>query len=168
MTPVQLIYTSRADINAKLNLEHLVLKARHRNTEQGLTGVIMLRDGCFLQVLEGCPEAVNETYARILQDIRHSHAMLLGYRHITRRAFSASPLQWILSGPGTCDVLLRYNGTDRFAPEQMTSEGALAMMSELDALATRQGASRSGATPPEPAPWVQALIDTACRPLRER
>ena len=46
--------------------------ARHENEKVGLSGMLLYCSQSFLQVLEGEPEALSATYARILADGRHT------------------------------------------------------------------------------------------------
>ena len=52
---------------------HGILKASNVNNKRdGLSGMLLLIDGTFFQVLEGERERVEETYRRIARDPRHS------------------------------------------------------------------------------------------------
>ena len=64
-------------------LEH----ARERNTEAGLTGLLVHRNGRFMQLLEGPYDAVLSTYERILEDDRHGSVQLLAEESIHTRRF---------------------------------------------------------------------------------
>ena len=52
-------------------IEPILEKARDRNAENGLTGVLLYAKGSFIQVLEGETAAIDETMARIRSDARH-------------------------------------------------------------------------------------------------
>lgn len=52
-------------------------QAARNNRERGLTGLLMASGGLFYQVLEGPPEAVDEVYAAIAADSRHTDVLLL-------------------------------------------------------------------------------------------
>jgi hypothetical protein len=64
-------------------LEH----ARTRNTDEGLTGLLVHRAGRFMQLLEGPYDAVIATYARIVDDPRHQEVRLLVEESIHTRRF---------------------------------------------------------------------------------
>ena len=83
----RIVYVSRASGPRPRDLVAMVGKAWHRNAEDGLSGMLCFSDGCFLQVLEGPVEAVNDTFFRIARDPRHTDLRLLTYESIERRHF---------------------------------------------------------------------------------
>jgi hypothetical protein len=68
-------------------LEALLLKSRERNSQLGLTGMLLYYDGAFMQVLEGPEENVRTLYARIGQDPRHHRIIRLLEEYIPERNF---------------------------------------------------------------------------------
>lgn len=69
-------------------LRDMLERSRAHNASVGLTGMLVYRDGRFLQVLEG-PEAVTkELLARIVKDPRHEHVRFLVTQVIRRRSFA--------------------------------------------------------------------------------
>jgi hypothetical protein len=52
-------------------LTTLLEQSRAKNTTLGITGLLLHRDGTFLQVLEGDEDVVRRLYAQIAQDPRH-------------------------------------------------------------------------------------------------
>jgi len=74
----QIVYTSIAKQNfSAADLKKLLLAARLRNKEVGVTGMLVFHDGVFLQALEGEKRAVNEIFARIRNDRRHRDVVVL-------------------------------------------------------------------------------------------
>ncbi len=68
-------------------LRALLDGARIRNAHLGITGALMLHDGCFAQVLEGDREELSSLFASISADPRHCNVTLLQRGPITERAF---------------------------------------------------------------------------------
>jgi hypothetical protein len=68
-------------------LEGVLEHARSRNTADGLTGLLVHRNGRFMQLLEGPYDAVLATYQRILADDRHDDVRLLAEESIHTRRF---------------------------------------------------------------------------------
>ena len=67
-----LIYTSVESVPfQREDLEDLLAKCRSTNEINGITGMLLYYDGCFIQVLEGEEKSVDETYRRIEADPRH-------------------------------------------------------------------------------------------------
>jgi Sensors of blue-light using FAD len=79
-----LIYTSKEQQKfAPRDLKKLLVSARIRNSETGVTGMLVYQDGTFLQVLEGKEEAVEEIFSRIERDTRHGDIRVLS-RNVSR------------------------------------------------------------------------------------
>ena len=67
-----LVYVSVAAENvSKDELLEILAQSRTRNAEAGITGMLLYKDGNFMQVLEGEEQAVRDLYARIRRDPRH-------------------------------------------------------------------------------------------------
>jgi hypothetical protein len=84
----QLIYTSTAltPLTSK-GLTKLLDKARERNPEHEVTGMLLCRGGSFMQILEGPGAGVNLIFASIQGDIRHSGVTVQHTKAIFRREF---------------------------------------------------------------------------------
>lgn len=65
----------------------IVEKSQKNNRAAGITGVLLYFNGSFLQVLEGQQERVNQLYALIQADYRHTHLIELYNKPIERRSF---------------------------------------------------------------------------------
>ena len=65
----------------------ILAASRENNARAGITGGLLFSMGCFAQVLEGLPEAVEATFERIQCDDRHDDVILLEAGPITERAF---------------------------------------------------------------------------------
>ncbi|TCT24237.1 BLUF domain-containing protein [Thiobaca trueperi] len=91
MSLIHLIYVSTARQEyATPELEKILDSSVRHNQSQDITGMLLYTDGCFLQVLEGEAEAVDETYARIQADPRHFGLIELAREEIAQRSFD----QW--------------------------------------------------------------------------
>ena len=88
---IHLIYVSSTVVpldNTQLNA--ILESAVRHNTELAVTGMLLYANGFFMQVLEGEAAAVDETYARILVDVRHHDLLILERNEISHRSFE----QW--------------------------------------------------------------------------
>jgi hypothetical protein len=74
----RIIYCSQAvhDVTPEELVELLAL-SRRENEKAGLSGMLLYCSQSFLQMLEGEPDALKTTYARILEDDRHTNLRLL-------------------------------------------------------------------------------------------
>lgn len=71
MTLHRLIYVSRPFGFDTATLGGILVAARRNNARDRLTGALICRADLYLQLLEGPPAAVADTYARIKRDDRH-------------------------------------------------------------------------------------------------
>jgi len=88
MPLIHLIYVSSATQPfPQVDLLALLELSRRKNTPEGITGLLLYRDGNFMQVLEGEEQAVVATHARILRDTRHDGFITLLKESIEQRTF---------------------------------------------------------------------------------
>ena len=84
----RIVYVSTA---AKLfnsaELRDMLKESHARNREAGITGMLLYKDGQFMQVLEGTLEAVTATFSRISRDPRHHGIMVLLKGAVQERRF---------------------------------------------------------------------------------
>jgi hypothetical protein len=74
----QIIYTSAASQEfSAAALKKLLVGARLRNKEAGVSGMLVYHDGTFLQALEGEKRAVTDVFLRIEKDPRHRNIAVL-------------------------------------------------------------------------------------------
>jgi hypothetical protein len=95
-----LIYLSQATrpVSTKA-LACLVDQARQANARQHLTGALVYSNKRFIQLLEGEPAALEQTYARIRQDPRHQHLYQVAHHPIATRYFAGWPLAFQTLSP---------------------------------------------------------------------
>ena len=83
-----IVYASRANRSlTEDDLTRLLADARARNEAVEVTGMLLYSQDTFLQQLEGDPAAVQETFARIERDARHTDVRVLSQREIADRRF---------------------------------------------------------------------------------
>jgi hypothetical protein len=75
---MRLVYASRPFGFDEATIFGILLTARRRNAETGVTGALVCRADLYLQLLEGPEEAVEPLYARIRRDDRHIEVARLG------------------------------------------------------------------------------------------
>ncbi len=85
---VHCIYTSRATRPmSAAEIDVLVEHSRAFNGRHGITGILLYVDGCFIQVLEGDSNSVQELYDRIVLDPRHTSVTRIILEAVPRRFF---------------------------------------------------------------------------------
>lgn len=75
-------------VNIDDNIQNILDVARVKNSEVGITGILIYRNGLFLQMLEGEEEAVHELYGKIASDDRHCELKTLFKQEASERLFS--------------------------------------------------------------------------------
>ena len=84
-----LVYVSSATSLFRLpDLVGLLEQARELNARDGISGLLLYRDGAFVQVLEGPREAIQATYQRIQSDARHTRVVTLLDEPLAEREFA--------------------------------------------------------------------------------
>jgi hypothetical protein len=85
---LRLLYVSSARaLFSKLELSALLERSRANNESAQITGILLYKDGNFMQVLEGDEPAVTALYHRIGRDPRHFGAKILLREQVTERLF---------------------------------------------------------------------------------
>lgn len=85
----QLVYCSSAKtLFSREQLLELARKANQFNQTVGISGLLLYYDGSFVQVLEGEESQVNSLYEKIIQDKRHSNAIVVSCKIVRQREFS--------------------------------------------------------------------------------
>jgi len=108
-----LTYKSHATaVPSTSDLDLLVTRARARNRSLDVTGMLLFEDGCFLQTLEGPPDALRTLWSSIQQDDRHNQIEVLSEHFVSARLFS----DWDLLLDGRFDANHRRTGLEPAAP----------------------------------------------------
>jgi hypothetical protein len=85
-----LIYLSAAtELFDRDQLQDLLSESRRRNTQKGITGVLVYNDGSFLQAIEGEESKVRDLFQRISADPRHRKITTLFDEPIQTRDFGS-------------------------------------------------------------------------------
>lgn len=85
----RLVYLSSAiSYFSKPQLVDLLSKSRVKNATLGVTGILLYKEGDFLQLIEGERPAVEKLFATIRKDTRHGSVTILIEEECTQRLFS--------------------------------------------------------------------------------
>lgn len=133
---VRLMYASRAvsPLDDE-GLAAILRQSRAHNPSVGVTGVLCVSDGLFLQVLEGGRLAVSQLYNRIAQDRRHEDVMLLSFEEITERRFAGWSMGQVDLSDLNAAVVLKYSETTTMDPYAVSGAVSMALFNELVATA---------------------------------
>jgi hypothetical protein len=90
-----LIYlSSAAHLLSEKEMGRLLERARIRNAAEGITGILIYHDGCFVQYLEGPASGLAKVYKIIQSDPVHHGIIELLYEDIESRLFPGSSLSF--------------------------------------------------------------------------
>ena len=70
-----------------MELRKILNKSCENNARLGVTGLLLYKDGSFMQMLEGERETVEQLYAKIRRDPRHSGIIVLFRGETPEREF---------------------------------------------------------------------------------
>lgn len=122
---ITLIYGSSAvKPFSDAELVALLAQSRQKNERLNITGMLLYRDGNFLQVLEGDAAAVEALYETVAKDPRHHHVQTFLKRPITKRSFEEWQMGFVnlntldpATIPGYSSYLNEPLDSDRFKDE---------------------------------------------------
>ncbi|MCC7152601.1 MAG: BLUF domain-containing protein [Rubrivivax sp.] len=133
---VRLMYASRpAPALDTAELAAILRESRANNPQHGVTGVLCVGDGVFVQVLEGSRSAVNRLYQRIAADARHQQLELLSYEEITERRYAAWAMGQMDIARLNPALLLKYSPSAHLDPFAVSGAATAALLDELMATA---------------------------------
>jgi hypothetical protein len=86
---IQLVYVSSATVPfSEADLVELLTRSRENNTKLGVTGMLLFKDGNFMQVLEGDEQDVMPLFARVSLDTRHRGVLMLLKNLVSKKDFA--------------------------------------------------------------------------------
>jgi len=89
----QIVYASTASESFDRSaLKDMLKGSVRRNAQAGITGLLLYKDGCFLQALEGEEPVVKALFAKICRDPRHHGIIPLIQEPVAQRYFSNSAM----------------------------------------------------------------------------
>ena len=87
MSLIHCIYASRAIARHETEIEAILERARRKNLASGITGMLLLIENSFFQVLEGDASCVDTAYETICRDSRHDRVTQIIREPIAQRSF---------------------------------------------------------------------------------
>ena len=120
MSLYSLIYVSSARVPfSKPELTNLLEIARRNNTALGVTGMLLYKDGNFMQALEGEEDTLRKLHNKIQADPRHNGMLTLLKKPIEERQFP----EWSMAFRNLADESLRdKSGYSEFLNSPLTKE----------------------------------------------
>jgi hypothetical protein len=114
------------------DLRKLLTRSRLHNERAGITGMLLYKGGNFMQVLEGEPQVVRATQAKIQADARHKGVLVLLQGGVPVRNFGSWSMAFrdlnapsAAETPGYDDFLNTPLNDPRFARDPQASQKLL-------------------------------------------
>jgi hypothetical protein len=139
---VRLLYASRTTpALAERGIDDLLRQSRRNNISCGITGMLCLSNGVFVQVIEGGRADVSRLFARIIADPRNTDVQILMFEDISERRFGNWTMGQVNIASVNPALLLKYSARPSLDP--YTAGGAATMkllveMAESGAIAQRE------------------------------
>ena len=129
---VRLVYASTAQPGVDLNeFKQILLQSQTNNQRRDLTGMLAFNSKIFLQGLEGARDQINDLYARLIHDPRHSAVTMLSYREIQERHWAQWSMGFAPLKAENRALFLKYSDQSVFNPYGMNADATEKMLMEL-------------------------------------
>ncbi len=127
-----LVYVSSAvELFSQAELRALLDTSRRNNARSGITGMLLYKDGNFMQVLEGPAASIRDVHERIGRDPRHTGLITLMERPIAQRQFT----DWSMGFRNLADAELRATpGYNEFLNVPLKDAALISEPSRVDKL----------------------------------
>lgn len=136
---IRLVYASKATFKPfaaahgiDKNVASILATARRENKRNNLVGALYYGNGCFFQCLEGSRETIDELYAKLQKDPRHTRLQILSTQPITQIGFSSWEMKY-----ATIDhavrAFLRRNQLAKFDPYRFSPDMSAELVELLQA-----------------------------------
>ena len=133
---VRCLYASRAVTPVTQHVTDTILdQSRRNNPKHGITGMLVMSDEVFIQVLEGGRDAVSALFNSIIKDPRHTGVQLLAFEEITERRFGSWSMGLVNTAKVNGSLLLKYSEKATLNPFDAPGQATMALLDELVATA---------------------------------
>jgi len=120
MRVTQLIYRSHTSpLLTKEQLKDILAQSQHNNMKRNLTGVLCLDGECFIQLLEGPHDTINDLFQKLVADERHRDFELILYAHNRERIFEKWAMLALGQDQRTMKILEISAGGKGIRPQNM-------------------------------------------------
>jgi len=120
MQLTRLIYTSKHEITDAAAFDSILKSSQWNNTLDSVTGVLVVDEANFLQVIEGSREAIAKCFARIMADNRHHDVQVIACGDVSRRLFQDWNMRLVNVDRIKREILSPYCVEGRFQPQVMS------------------------------------------------
>ena len=119
----RMIYTSRHKGCNAASLDQILQKSRANNVRDMITGVLVIGENSFLQLIEGGRAAINQCIIRIVQDKRHNDVKIISCSDVHGRLFQEWSINRIETLNIKKEILSNYLVNGVFDPSLVSALG---------------------------------------------
>ena len=98
------------------------------NKDDGLTGLLVTIQDCFVQALEGPVDSVRNAYARISRDTRHHDPHIIAQGPVEKRLFSDWTMCARFLAPSDKAILDVIDAKGKFDPASLTPQSVQGLL----------------------------------------
>lgn len=129
---VRCLYASRAVTPLDpARVDSIIAQSHRNNPPLGITGLLCVVDGIFVQVLEGGRDAVSDLFNTIIRDDRHHSVRILSYLEISERRFGNWNMGQVNIAKVNTALLLKYSEKPALDPFTTSATATLALLDDL-------------------------------------
>ena len=118
-------------------IKRIVDSSKRNNGKLNITGLLLVHQRWFLQVLEGTLQAVDEIYDRIRGDARNEDVTLIHLGPVSECAFPDWSMCACRLSKVNDEILRTLDLKGPFVPETLTPESALGLLSLIRTIKSR-------------------------------
>jgi hypothetical protein len=120
MQVTRLVYTSQHSNLDAAAFDSILKSSQWNNTLDLVTGVLVVAEANFLQVIEGSREAVGKCFARIMADSRHHNVQVISCGDVSRRLFQDWNMRLVNVHRIRQEILTAHTVEGKFQPQLMS------------------------------------------------
>lgn len=136
MAPTQLIFSSARTDSLSGTIEAILRASRSNNARDGVTGLLIVGERHFVQLLEGDRASVSRCFLRITRDPRHRDLEVISTGEVPYRLFAEHSMQRIDLSSVKSSILGRYLFNGAFQPSWLSQAAVEQLCRELSARGT--------------------------------
>ena len=131
MAPTQLIFSSTRTDSGSETVDAILRASRTNNARDGVTGLLIVGERHFVQLLEGDRASVSRCFLRITRDARHQDLEVISTGEVPQRLFAEQSMQRIDLSSVKSPSLGRYLLDGAFQPSWLPQAAVEQLCREL-------------------------------------
>jgi len=131
---LRLTYISRYNTkNANIELARILEQARRNNERKGITGVLVMNESYFLQVIEGARPVINKLLRKLVNDERHFDLEVIDCIAVEERHWNKWSMKYLTISDQSKEYF-KYSASNEFKPYLMSASQITMFIEKLSAL----------------------------------